>query len=97
MYKQRAASKQQEIFYFYKPKHLTYKTLNESKISVSGALPNLNVTLLKATAEDFGLYWCEFNLEEKTTLGRFTWLWIGKCVLCISFYYKTCGLLWSRM
>ncbi|XP_048029387.1 uncharacterized protein LOC125257022 isoform X2 [Megalobrama amblycephala] len=78
MYKQGEASKQQEIFYFYKPKHLTYKTMNESKVSVIGELPNLTVTLLNVNAEDSGLYWCEFNLEEKTTLGMYTWLWIEK-------------------
>lgn len=81
MYKQGAANKQQEIFYFYKTNHLTYKTMNESKVRVSGPLTNLTVTLLHVTAGDIGLYWCEFNLEEKNTLGKFTWLWIGKCVL----------------
>ncbi|XP_051754083.1 uncharacterized protein LOC127514870 [Ctenopharyngodon idella] len=79
MYKQEAAAKErQEIFYCYKPDIVTHKTMSKSKVSVRGALPNLNVTLLHVTAEDNGLYWCEFNMEEKTTLGKFTWLWIDE-------------------
>ncbi|XP_077055155.1 uncharacterized protein LOC143706763 [Siphateles boraxobius] len=78
MYKQDEASKQQELFYFYKENHLDFKTVNKSKVSVSGALPNLSVTLLHVTAEDIGVYWCEFNLEEKNTVGKLTWLWIEK-------------------
>ncbi|XDV35940.1 hypothetical protein PO909_005802 [Leuciscus waleckii] len=80
MYKQ-GESKQQTLFYFYKENHLTFKTANESKVRVNGKLPNLSVTLLHVTAEDIGLYWCEFNFEEKNTVGKFTWLWIGKCIL----------------
>lgn len=80
MYKQ-GESKQQQLFYFYKENNLTFKTANKSKVRVSGALPNLSVTLLHVTAEDIGLYWCDFNLEEKNTVGKFTWLWIGKCIL----------------
>lgn len=81
MYKQEGACKQQQLFYVYKENQPAFKKANKSKVSVRGALPNLTVTLLHVTAEDIGLYWCQFNLEEKTTDGKFTWLWIGKCFL----------------
>ncbi|XP_067314281.1 uncharacterized protein [Pseudorasbora parva] len=81
MYKQQGAKEPQILFYFYKPKTFTFKRMNESKAIISGEFPKFKITLLNATAEDIGLYWCEFNLEEKTTVGSFTWLWIGKCVL----------------
>ncbi|XDV35941.1 hypothetical protein PO909_005803 [Leuciscus waleckii] len=77
MYKQ-GESKQQTLFYFYKENHLTFKKANESKVHVYGEFPNLSVTLLHVTDEDIGLYWCEFNFEEKNTVGKFTWLWIEK-------------------
>ncbi|CAM4623757.1 unnamed protein product [Leuciscus chuanchicus] len=77
MYKQ-GESKQQTLFYFYKENHLTFKTANESKVRVNGELPNLSVTLLHVTDEDIGLYWCEFYLDERNTVGKFTWLWIEK-------------------
>ncbi|XP_039547334.1 uncharacterized protein si:rp71-81e14.2 isoform X2 [Pimephales promelas] len=78
MYKQEGASKAQELFYFYKGINLTYKKANEFKVSVIGPFPNLIVTLLNVTVEDTGLYWCKFNLEDKPTVGKFTWLWIEK-------------------
>ncbi|XP_067314475.1 uncharacterized protein [Pseudorasbora parva] len=78
MYKQEGAKEPQILFYFLKPQTLTFKRMNESKAIISGEFPKFNITLLNATAEDIGLYWCEFNLEEKTTVGSFTWLWIEK-------------------
>ncbi|NP_001091729.1 uncharacterized protein LOC100002239 precursor [Danio rerio] len=79
MYKQERAREPQEIFYFYQetPQSitLTYKQMN-NKVIVSGVLPNLNVTILNVTVTDTGFYWCEFNLDEKITLGNITWLLI---------------------
>ncbi|XP_056315025.1 uncharacterized protein si:rp71-81e14.2 isoform X2 [Danio aesculapii] len=81
MYKQEKAREPQEIFYFYQDNPqssvtLSYKQLNNYKVNVRGVLPNLNVTILNVTVTDTGFYWCEFNLEEKITLGNITWLLI---------------------
>lgn len=76
MYRQERASKLKEIVYLYKDNTLTYKEIKESKIRVSTAFPNLNVTILNATLDDAGLYWCEYNKEERITLSNITLLWI---------------------
>lgn len=81
MYRKERASKLKEIVYVYKDKTLTNKEINKSKVDVSIAFPNLNVTILNVTLNDAGLYWCEYNLEEKITPSKLTLLWIGKFVL----------------
>ncbi|KAL1272958.1 hypothetical protein QQF64_028820 [Cirrhinus molitorella] len=78
MYRQtKGASKAMQIFYYYMDGTLTLKSqMNKDKVSVDGAFPNLKVTFLNINATDTGVYWCEFNLEEKNTIGTVTWLWI---------------------
>ncbi|KAK2889106.1 hypothetical protein Q8A67_014481 [Cirrhinus molitorella] len=76
MYKQEEASKnEQKVFYYYKDG--TFKPKSEwcrDKVKVNGTFPNLNVTILNVNATDIGHYWCEFNWEDKITLGTVTWL-----------------------
>lgn len=83
LYKQAGASKnKQEVFYYYKDG--TFRPKSEwcrDKVIVNGTFPNFNVTVLNVKATDIGLYWCEFNLQDKKSVGTVTWLWIGKCVL----------------
>ncbi len=83
MYKQGGASKnKQEVSFYYKDNTFTPKSaMYKAKVHVDGKIPNLNVTFSNVNATDTGLYWCEFNLEDKITVGTVTWLWIGKCVL----------------
>uniref|UniRef100_A0A673HED3 Immunoglobulin V-set domain-containing protein n=1 Tax=Sinocyclocheilus rhinocerous TaxID=307959 RepID=A0A673HED3_9TELE len=80
MYKKEGASEnKQEVFYYYKEKTFPPKSrAYNSKVRVDGAFPNLNATFLNVNTTDIGLYWCEFNLEDKLTVGTFTWLWIEK-------------------
>ncbi len=81
MYKQEGASKQ-EVFYYFKDDTFTPKSpMYKAKIRVDGTFPNLNVTFSNVNTTDIGLYWCEFNMADKITVGKVTWLWIGKCVL----------------
>ncbi len=83
LYKQVGASKNnQEVFYYYKDGTFSHKSKwCRDKFKVNGTFPNFNVTILNVNATDNGFYWCEFNLEDKKTVGTVTWLWIGKCVL----------------
>ncbi|XP_056315814.1 immunoglobulin V-set domain-containing protein [Danio aesculapii] len=76
MYRQERESKLKEIVYLYKDSTLTYKEINKYKINVKTAFPNLNVTIKNVTLSDAGLYWCEYNYEEKITLSKSTLLWI---------------------
>ncbi|KAL1272952.1 hypothetical protein QQF64_028814 [Cirrhinus molitorella] len=77
MYKQtKGASKPEQIFYYYMDNTLTLKS--KIKVSVDGTFPNLKVTFLNVNATDSGIYWCEFNLEEKNTVGTITSLLIEK-------------------
>ncbi len=59
------------------------KLPQQDKVKVNGTFSNFNVTVLNVSATDNGFYWCEFNLEDKNTVGTVMWLWIGKCVLHI--------------
>ncbi len=85
LYKQVGASKHnQEVFYYYKDGYFSPKSKwCRDKFKVNGTFTNFNVTVLNVSATDNGFYWCEFNLEDKNTVGTVTWLWIGKCVLHI--------------
>uniref|UniRef100_A0A9J7Y7Y9 Si:ch211-188c18.1 n=1 Tax=Cyprinus carpio carpio TaxID=630221 RepID=A0A9J7Y7Y9_CYPCA len=80
MYKEEEANKnKQKLFYYYKddtfsPKSTMYKT----RVHVDGKIPNLNVTFSNLNTTDTGLYWCEFNFEDKITVSTITWLWIEK-------------------
>uniref|UniRef100_A0A8C2CR48 Immunoglobulin V-set domain-containing protein n=1 Tax=Cyprinus carpio TaxID=7962 RepID=A0A8C2CR48_CYPCA len=82
MYKQEEANKnKQKLFYYYKddtfsPKSTMYKT----RVHVDGKIPNLNVTFSNLNTTDTGLYWCEFNFEDKITVSTITWLWIEEKV-----------------
>ncbi|XP_016426964.1 uncharacterized protein LOC107754866 [Sinocyclocheilus rhinocerous] len=78
MYKQEVASKnKQEVFYYYKDNTFTPKsTMYKSKVHVDGKIPNINATFSNVNTTDIGLYWCEFNLEDKITVSPVTWLWI---------------------
>uniref|UniRef100_A0A8C1NAW0 Si:rp71-81e14.2 n=1 Tax=Cyprinus carpio TaxID=7962 RepID=A0A8C1NAW0_CYPCA len=80
MYKLEGANKnKQELFYYYKDNTFTTKSTEyKAKVRVDGKIPNLNVTISNVNTTDIGLYWCEFNLEEKITVSRLTWLWIEK-------------------
>ncbi|XP_059426199.1 uncharacterized protein LOC132160559 [Carassius carassius] len=82
MYKQDLGSKNKKnIFYFYKDKTLTFKKkMYEGKVHVDGNIPNLNATFSNVNPIDIGLYWCEFNFEDKLTVSTHTWLWIEKSV-----------------
>ncbi len=83
LYKQVGASKNiQEVFYYYKDGYFSPKSKwCRDKVKVNGTFSNFDVTVLNVNATDNGFYWCEFNLEDKKTVGTVTWLWIGKCVL----------------
>ncbi|XP_016107364.1 uncharacterized protein [Sinocyclocheilus grahami] len=78
MYKQEAASQnKQEVFYYYKDNTFTLKsTMYKSKVHVDGKIPKIYATLSNVNTTDIGLYWCEFNLEDKITVSPVTWLWI---------------------
>uniref|UniRef100_A0A672LEY1 Immunoglobulin V-set domain-containing protein n=1 Tax=Sinocyclocheilus grahami TaxID=75366 RepID=A0A672LEY1_SINGR len=80
LYKQVGASKnEQKVFYYYKDG--TFRPISEwcrDKVKVNGTFPNFNVTVLNVNATDTGFYWCEFNLEDKISVGKVTWLGIGK-------------------
>uniref|UniRef100_A0A8C1MX89 Immunoglobulin V-set domain-containing protein n=1 Tax=Cyprinus carpio TaxID=7962 RepID=A0A8C1MX89_CYPCA len=82
LYKQEGASKnKQEVFYYYKDG--TFRPKSEwcrDKVKVNGTFPNFNVTVLNVKATDIGLYWCEFNLKDKKSVGTVTWLWIEESV-----------------
>uniref|UniRef100_A0A671P683 Immunoglobulin V-set domain-containing protein n=1 Tax=Sinocyclocheilus anshuiensis TaxID=1608454 RepID=A0A671P683_9TELE len=67
----------QEVFYYYKDNTFTPKsTMYKSKVHVDGKIPNINATFSNVNTTDIGLYWCEFNLEDKITVSPVTWLWI---------------------
>uniref|UniRef100_A0A673G9P7 Uncharacterized LOC107744762 n=1 Tax=Sinocyclocheilus rhinocerous TaxID=307959 RepID=A0A673G9P7_9TELE len=80
LYKLVGASKnEQKVFYYYKDG--TFRPISEwcrDKVKVNGTFPNFNVTILNVNATDIGFYWCEFNLEDNISVGKVTWLWIGK-------------------
>ncbi|XP_052414324.1 uncharacterized protein si:rp71-81e14.2 isoform X2 [Carassius gibelio] len=78
MYKQDLGSKnKQNIFYYYKDNSFTLKSsMHKGRVHVDGDILNLNVTFSNVNTIDIGLYWCEFNLEEKLTVSMLTWLWI---------------------
>ncbi|KAF4112132.1 uncharacterized protein LOC131542665 [Onychostoma macrolepis] len=78
MYKQEGANKnKQKVFYYYKDDSFTPKsTMYKAKVHVDGKIPNLNAIFSNVNVTDIGLYWCEFNLEDKITVGTVTWLWI---------------------
>uniref|UniRef100_A0A8C2HQG4 Immunoglobulin V-set domain-containing protein n=1 Tax=Cyprinus carpio TaxID=7962 RepID=A0A8C2HQG4_CYPCA len=82
LYKQEGASKnKQEVFYYYNDG--TFRPKSEwcrDKVIVNGTFPNFNVTVLNVKATDIGLYWCEFNLQDKKSVGTVTWLWIEESV-----------------
>lgn len=80
MYKKEHASKNSQLlFYYYKDDTFTPKsTMYKPKIRVDGKIPNLNATFSNLNTTDNGLYWCEFNLEEKITVSTITWLLIEK-------------------
>uniref|UniRef100_A0A8C1XYY0 Ig-like domain-containing protein n=1 Tax=Cyprinus carpio TaxID=7962 RepID=A0A8C1XYY0_CYPCA len=82
MYKKEHASKNSQLlFYYYKDDTFTPKsTMYKPKIRVDGKIPNLNVTISNLNTTDNGLYWCEFNLEDKITVSTFTWLLIEEKV-----------------
>lgn len=78
MYKQEAKSKnKQEVFYYYKDGTFTPKsTMYKAKVRIDGKIPNINAIFSNVNVTDIGLYWCEFNLEDKITVSTATWLWI---------------------
>ncbi|XP_073708421.1 uncharacterized protein [Garra rufa] len=77
MYKQGASEKMQTVFYYYKDNTFTPKSpMCKDKVKVNGTFPTLNVSFLNVNVTDIGLYWCEFNLEDKITIGTVTLLWI---------------------
>ncbi|XP_050967501.1 uncharacterized protein LOC127166349 isoform X2 [Labeo rohita] len=79
MYKQEANNNKFLVFYYYKDGTLTPKSeISKNKVKVNGKFPNLNATFLNVNGRDIGLYWCEFNQEDKVTVGKLTWLWIDK-------------------
>lgn len=81
MYKKGASKYKQELFYYYKDGTFIHRsTMYKPKVRVDGKIPNLNVTFSNVNTTDIGLYWSEFNLEDKITVSTFTWLWIGEKV-----------------
>ncbi|KAI7792071.1 uncharacterized protein LOC130547736 [Triplophysa rosa] len=68
-------TEQQEIFYYYKDGTFTDKT-NVNASIIEKDFPNLTATLYNLTVADSGLYWCEFNLEDKLTNSKATLLWV---------------------
>uniref|UniRef100_A0A8C1LQA1 Immunoglobulin V-set domain-containing protein n=1 Tax=Cyprinus carpio TaxID=7962 RepID=A0A8C1LQA1_CYPCA len=78
LYKQEGASKnKQEVFFYYKDGTFIPKSKwCRDKVKVNGTFPNFNVTVLNVKATDIGLYWCEFNLQDKKSVGTVTWLLI---------------------
>ncbi|XP_051568090.1 uncharacterized protein LOC127449034 [Myxocyprinus asiaticus] len=80
MYKQ-AKTEMQQIFYFYKDGTFTPKTLYKGKVYLRGEFPNLSATFRNLTGEDVGLYWCEFNWEDKINHSSATWLWVTETTL----------------
>uniref|UniRef100_A0A8C1M8R4 Immunoglobulin V-set domain-containing protein n=1 Tax=Cyprinus carpio TaxID=7962 RepID=A0A8C1M8R4_CYPCA len=82
LYKQEGASKnKQEVFYYYKDGTFSPKSKwCRDKVKVNGTFPNFNVIVLNVKATDIGLYWCEFNLQDKKSVGTVTWLWIEESV-----------------
>ncbi|XP_026110761.1 uncharacterized protein LOC113084796 [Carassius auratus] len=82
LYKQEGASQnKKEVFYYYKDGTLTPKSeWCRDNVRVTGTFPNFNVTILNLKATDIGLYWCEFNFEEKMSISTVTWLWIEESV-----------------
>ncbi|XP_051996657.1 uncharacterized protein LOC127653882 isoform X2 [Xyrauchen texanus] len=75
MYKQDETEKKL-LFYFYKGGNFTLKNLAMGKVILNGTLPNLNATFLNLTGSDIGLYWCEFNFEDKIKHSCATWLYV---------------------
>ncbi|XP_042581260.1 uncharacterized protein LOC109084886 isoform X3 [Cyprinus carpio] len=82
LYKQAGASKnKQEVFYYYTDGTFSPKSKwCRDKVIVNGTFPNFNVIVLNVKATDIGLYWCEFNLQDKKSVGTVTWLWIEESV-----------------
>ncbi|KAI7789528.1 uncharacterized protein LOC130550298 [Triplophysa rosa] len=68
-------TEQQKIFYYYKDGTFTKKT-NVSATINEKDFPNLTATLYNLTVADTGLYWCEFNFEEKRINSAATLLWV---------------------
>ncbi|XP_052415799.1 uncharacterized protein LOC127960221 [Carassius gibelio] len=82
LYKQEGASQnKQVVFYYYKDGDLSCKSeWCRDNVKVTGTFPNFNITILNLNATDIGLYWCEFNMEEKMSISTVTWLWIEEPV-----------------
>ncbi|XP_051563347.1 uncharacterized protein LOC127446456 isoform X2 [Myxocyprinus asiaticus] len=69
-------TEKQKIFYYYKDGTFSPETPYKCKVYVSEDLTNLNATFLNLTDSDIGLYWCEFNWEDKINHSSSTWLWV---------------------